>query len=149
MKPRQTARVLLFDSAGRVLLIRCLVTRSDRKPFEFWLTPGGEIEPGEQPLAAAHRELLEELGLDLEVRGPAYTERNQFEHWGEMRDNTDFVFLARCPAGVAPALCGVTADEIAIMRELRWWSAEEVSAALAAGERIFPVDLAQRMHQFA
>jgi 8-oxo-dGTP diphosphatase len=148
MKPRQTARVLLFDSADRVLLIRCVATRSDGKPFEFWLTPGGEIEPGEEPLAAAHRELLEELGLDLEVRGPVYRERNQFEHWGEMRDNTDFVFLARCSDGTTPSLRGVTADEIAIMRELRWWSAAEISAALSTGQRIFPVDLADRMREF-
>ena len=147
MRPRRSARVLVFDPAGRVLLIRCEVVRRDGKLFVFWLTPGGEIEPDEQPLAAARREVLEELGLELDVRGPVYTEQNQFEHMGEMRDNLDFYFVARC-AAEAPRLRGVTSDEIALMRELRWWTAEELEAALARGENVFPVDLASRMRKF-
>jgi hypothetical protein len=31
------------------------------------------------------------------------------------------------------------------MKEIRWWTAEEIEAALAGGVRIFPVDLAARM----
>jgi 8-oxo-dGTP pyrophosphatase MutT (NUDIX family) len=138
---------MVFDPAGRVLLIRCAVVRRDGKLFVFWLTPGGEIEPDEEPVAAARREVLEELGLELDVRGPVYKEQNQFEHMGEMRDNTDFVFVARC-AAEAPRLQGVTADEIALMQEIRWWTADEVEAALALGENVFPVDLAERMREF-
>jgi hypothetical protein len=81
----------------------------------------------------------------VEVYGPVYEEATQFEHQGEMRDNLDFVFTARCEAG-DPVLRGVTAEEIAIMREIRWWGAEEVEAS---AERIFPVDLAVRMREFA
>ena len=147
MRCRRTARVMVFDPAGRVLLIRCAVMRPDGE-FVFWLTAGGEIEAGETPLEAARRELREELGLEVEVLGPVYAEANQFEHQGEMRDNLDYVFTARCDAD-APVLRGVTADEIAIMKEIRWWTAEEVEAAIAAGVRIFPVDLAARMREFA
>jgi ADP-ribose pyrophosphatase YjhB (NUDIX family) len=131
---------MLFDPAGRVLLIRCAAMRPDGE-FVFWLTPGGEIEPGETPHQAAVRELREELGLEVEVAGPVYTQATQFEHQGEVRDNTDYVFTARCGAG-DPALRGVTAEEIALMREVRWWTAEEIEAS---EERIFPVDLAERM----
>src|SRR5271166_5534086 len=109
---------MVFDPAGRVLLIRCAVMRADGE-FVFWLTPGGEIEAGESPIEAARRELLEELGLNVEVAGPVYTEANQFEHLGEMRDNVDFVFVARCGMG-EPVLRGVTVEEIAIMKEMRW-----------------------------
>jgi hypothetical protein len=91
--------------------------------------------------------LREELGPSVEVRGPVYEESTQFEHQGEMRDNLDFVFVARC-AAEAPVLRGVTADEIAMMKEIRWWGAEEVEGASARGERIFPVDLAGRMREF-
>lgn len=147
MRSRRSARVLVFDPAGRVLLIRCEVVRRDGKLFRFWLTPGGEIEADEEPLAAARREVGEELGLDLDVAGPVYREQNQFEHLGEMRDNTDFYFVARC-AEDAPQMRGVTADEIALMRELRWWTAEQVEAALGRGENLFPLDLAARIRQF-
>jgi 8-oxo-dGTP diphosphatase len=137
---------MVFDPAGRVLLLRCVVMRADGE-FVFWLTPGGEIEAGETPLEAAVRELREELGLEVEVVGPVYTEANQFEHQGEMRDNFDYVFMARC-AAEAPVLRGVTAEEIEIMKEIRWWTAEAIEAGLAGGERIFPVDLAARMREF-
>jgi len=115
--------------------------------FVFWVTPGGEIEPNEEPRDAAVRELREELGLELSVRGPLYTESNQFELAGEMRDNLDHWFVTRCTAD-APKMKGVTEEELAMMQEMRWWSAADVSAALAAGERIFPSDLAGRMREF-
>jgi len=36
-------------------------------------------------------------------------------------------------------------EEIAIMKEIRWWGVAEVEASV---ERIFPVDLATRMREF-
>jgi 8-oxo-dGTP pyrophosphatase MutT (NUDIX family) len=137
MRKRRTARVLVFDRAGRVLLIRFVVQHSDGE-FVFWLTPGGEIEVGEAPLKAAVRELREELGLEVAVAGPDREESNCFEHLGGMVDNTDYYFHAECGVD-APRLMGVTVDEIAAMREIRWWSAAEIEAS---GERFFPVDLA-------
>lgn len=138
---------MVFDPAGRALLIRCVVMRANGE-FAFWLTPGGEIEVGETPAEAAVRELREELGLEVEVVGPVYTEATQFEHQGEMRDNVDFVFTTRC-AVEAPVLRGITPEEIAIMKEIRWWSAEEIVLATAGqGERIFPADLAARIREY-
>ena len=137
MRKRRTARVLVFDESGRVLLIRFVVRRSDGE-FIFWLTPGGEIEADETPLAAAARELREELRLEVPVAGPDREESNCFEHLGGMVDNTDYFFHAECGVD-APRLMGVTADEIATMREIRWWSAAEIEGSR---ERFFPVDLA-------
>jgi 8-oxo-dGTP pyrophosphatase MutT (NUDIX family) len=56
---RATARVLVVDGDGRVLLFAFRNGDGGRT----WLTPGGRIEPGEEPAAAAARELREETGI--------------------------------------------------------------------------------------
>jgi 8-oxo-dGTP diphosphatase len=140
MRKRRSARVLVFDPVGRVLLIRFVVQRSDGE-FVFWLTPGGEIEEGEEPVEAAVRELREEVELEVAVMGPDREESNCFEHLGGMVDNTDYFFHAECGVD-APRLMGVTVDEIAAMREIRWWSAADIAGS---AERFFPVDLAAWM----
>jgi 8-oxo-dGTP diphosphatase len=143
LRSRRSARVLVFDPTGDVLLIRYAVPR-DEGEFVFWITPGGEIEEDESPIEAAQRELLEELGLNLPVEGPLYEEENEFLHQGEMRSNRDFFFRALCPRE-APTLAGLTEDEIAVMKEIRWWNAKEIESS---AEKIFPVDLAARMKEF-
>jgi 8-oxo-dGTP pyrophosphatase MutT (NUDIX family) len=57
-----SAAVVLHDDQMRILL--CL--HADKN---IWVTPGGLIEPGEQPGDAAIRETLEETGLTIELTG--------------------------------------------------------------------------------
>jgi 8-oxo-dGTP pyrophosphatase MutT (NUDIX family) len=57
-----SAAVVVHDEHGRVLL--CL--HADKNT---WVTPGGLIEPGEQPADAAVRETLEETGLIVQLTG--------------------------------------------------------------------------------
>ena len=53
------AAAIVFDTADRVLLIQ-----RGRSPARgTWSLPGGRVEPGEAPAAAALRELFEETGL--------------------------------------------------------------------------------------
>jgi 8-oxo-dGTP diphosphatase len=135
---------MLFDESGAILLVRFVVPREGGE-FVFWALPGGEIEPGETELEAAAREVREELGLELTVTGPVYCDSNQFFHQGEMQDNVDFLFRGEC-GREEPRLVGFTADEREIMKEIRWWSAAEVEASQ---ERIFPVDVAERMREMS
>jgi 8-oxo-dGTP pyrophosphatase MutT (NUDIX family) len=55
---RRAFSVSIFcRNEGAILLVR-------HRRLGRWLPVGGEIEPGETPLEAARRELLEETGLD-------------------------------------------------------------------------------------
>ena len=116
---RRSARVFLFDPGGRILLIR-FVAELEGKGFVFWVTPGGEVEAGETDLAAAKRELFEELGLHLPLTGPVHEESGgTYTHLGETVRNFDVFFAAVCDTA-APQLKGVTMEEIALMHEIRW-----------------------------
>jgi len=42
----------------------------DHKKALLWLPPGGHVEPGEHPTDTAHRELKEELGINLPLLNP-------------------------------------------------------------------------------
>ena len=139
LRLRRSARVFLFDEQGDVLLIRFLA-ELDGKPFVFWVTPGGEVEPGESDCAAAERELIEELGLRVPLFGPVHQESgSEYVHLGERVRNFDVFFTAQCKRD-APRLTGVTAEEIALMREARWWSAEELAST---EERVYPQGIAR------
>lgn len=59
--PRVAAGVLFNDGNGRVLLVNPTYKKG-------WEIPGGYVEVGESPRAAAIREVKEELGLDIDVR---------------------------------------------------------------------------------
>lgn len=56
---RRAARIIVLDREGRALMFRYDVP--DRPPF--WVTTGGECDPGESFEDAARRELLEETGM--------------------------------------------------------------------------------------
>ena len=58
----RTVSVVASGADGRVLLLRRTEARGG-----FWQPVTGRIEPGEQPAAAARRELLEETGADVPV----------------------------------------------------------------------------------
>lgn len=56
---RRSARIIVLDHMERALMFR--FDLSDRPPF--WVTAGGECEPGETFEQAARRELFEETGI--------------------------------------------------------------------------------------
>ncbi len=144
VRRRQSARAILLDEGGRVLLLRFDIVRGGA-PFVFWATPGGGVEPGEDPLAAARREIAEELGLRLKLTGPVHQARDRFEHEGEVVDNLDLFFLGAC-GSTEPKLGWRTEAERKALSELRWWTADEIETS---AETIFPSDLAALVRRCA
>ncbi|GAA2125757.1 NUDIX domain-containing protein [Glycomyces algeriensis] len=61
-EPRVSARAVVVDREGRVLLVR---HRAGGR--EFHVLPGGRVEQGETAAEAAVREVLEETGLQVSV----------------------------------------------------------------------------------
>lgn len=86
---------------------------------------GGYLEPGEDPPAAAQRELLEETGYE----SPDWLSLGQYAVDGNRGAGMAYLFLARQAYQVAEP----TADDLEEQQLLRL-SRTEVEAALAAGE---------------
>jgi len=55
---------LITNDRSEVLITQ---RRADQALPLLWEFPGGKIEAGEAPEAALHREIVEELGVDVEV----------------------------------------------------------------------------------
>jgi 8-oxo-dGTP pyrophosphatase MutT (NUDIX family) len=107
MVPRQAASLILVRDAARGLEL-LLVQRgpTQRVMASFWVFPGGAVDEGEQPRAAAVRELGEEAGID----GVTPDSLVAFSRWitPELiaaRFDTHF-FIARTPAGARPHVDG-------------------------------------------
>ncbi len=83
----------IIDDEDRVLLTRRCI-----EPFcSQWVMPGGKIDMGESIVAALHREVREEIGLDIHIEGLI----DVFEHLNVGGQDDHYVILYyRCsPAG--------------------------------------------------
>jgi 8-oxo-dGTP pyrophosphatase MutT (NUDIX family) len=136
---RRSARVVLVDDQGRVLLFRVVDPQTDAIPV--WLTPGGGIEAGEDLATAACRELQEETGLVISVDelGPAVAvTRGEWVFRGQPLYSEDWFFAARVPS-FEPDFAGWTELEHELHADCRWWTGDELDAA---DELIIPAGLA-------
>jgi 8-oxo-dGTP diphosphatase len=125
-RKRMGAGVLLTDPQGRALIVEPVYKAS-------WEIPGGAVEGGESPYAAATRELQEELGLQVQVGRLLVTD------WVPPRpERTEGLMLVFDGGVLPPALAAqiqLPADEL---RSWAWCTEQE------AGERLSEL-LARRL----
>ena len=130
---RATARVLVLDPAGRVLLFGRGWPTSPRPPGRSCTgtRPVAAIEPGEGVRQAAVRELAEEIGLRVDaaaLEGPVWLRRAVTRCCGEPVDARETYFVLRDVEHEVD-VSGQTELEAYEDQPHRWWSTAEIAAS--------------------
>ena len=135
MRERLTSRVLLFDPAGAILLLR---GRMPGRPASSsaWHTVGGGVDPGETLIEAARREIAEETGFTEVDLGPVVWTRSGAGTLvtGEQVLFREHYFVGRCPGG-EPSRAGWADYETDLIDDIRWWTPADLAGLT---ERIYP-----------
>lgn len=119
---RRSARILLTDDQGRLLLFRYA---PQHRPA-FWCAPGGECDPGEDFAAAARRELFEETGLDTDPGPEIACRADDYETLeGEPITSDERFYRVRAPAFDVDT-SGQTELERKMQMQPRWFTFAEV-----------------------
>jgi 8-oxo-dGTP pyrophosphatase MutT (NUDIX family) len=129
---RVGARVILFDQAGRVLLVAVTDPVDARR---IWMTPGGGRDDGESDLDCARRELREETGVSVkELLGPVFEHEHVFRWAGLTYRQRECFYVASMEGSTQGEASPDQIEQDAKM-ETRWWTVDELRAT---GELVEP-----------
>ena len=136
---RQAARAVLTSPDEQLLLVHLDLSWDPGLPRGLWICPGGGIEPGEEPVDALRRELLEEVGVAFgDLGDPVWTAESRWpvsppgSPWHGQRDlyfwkEVDSAFDPR-PHFTAEEMLAEHVDEMA------WWTRSDLERAGALWE---------------
>ncbi len=116
---RAIAQGVIRSETGRVLLCELVYKRE-------WDLPGGVVDPLESPAECVVREIHEELGLDVVVKGLLAV--NWLPPWRGWSDATVFVFDLGVGDETLPERAALQPREI---RALHWCGEEELEERVA------------------
>ena len=139
MRERHTARVLLVDPQGRILLMKGRLPGDPEAPH-VWFTVGGGVEAGETTHAAAAREIVEETGLGDARLGPVVWTGEAMLHDRKRRPvHFKEAYVVAWTQGGELSRDGWRPLEREFVDDLRWWTLGELQAT---PEQIYPEGLA-------
>lgn len=140
LRLRRAARIIVLDPEGRALMFRYDVP--GRPPF--WVTAGGECEPGESFDAAARRELLEETGIIADPGEEIARLTPEFiTVEGEPVQADERFYLVRVPEARIDT-SRHTALEQRLMTQHRWFTRAELADW---PEAVFPESIVSMIEQ--
>ncbi|MCW2544468.1 MAG: hydrolase [Frankiales bacterium] len=128
-EPRTSARVLLLDGEGRLLLFRGVDPGAPDRG-SWWFTPGGGLDPGETHRDGAVRELFEETGLRSDpqaLEGPVHEEQTLFEFATRSFLQHSTFFVLRVDTHDVD-ISGFQEVEASSIVEHRWWTRDDLRA---------------------
>jgi 8-oxo-dGTP pyrophosphatase MutT (NUDIX family) len=136
MRIRPSARVLLLNQSGSVLLFKFVHASDALTGSSYWATPGGAVEDGETFEQAALRELKEETGLSVnQLSGEVGRRSFEMQLASGERVWADERFFAASTVRSAISDTGWSANERRVVADHRWWSIEDLART---SDLIFP-----------